>query len=102
MVVTVIKIKIFTKVLLAGSAKGWTDYTPRLRNEPASRVKFDRGAREMAVTLTLQDNDVFDRYRSRKFYVYLAEPNFGKTNSLSHSMRIRILDDGKFTSLPFQ
>ena len=83
-----------SNAFLTGSAKASTDYTPRFRNDPASRVTFDRGAKEATVTIALGDNDIFDGYGSRQFYVYLAEANFGNVDSDNRSLRITIIDNG--------
>ena len=83
-----------SNAFLTGSARAPTDYTPRFRNDPASRVTFDRGAKEAAVTIALADNDTFDRYGIRQFHVYLAEPNFGNVDRNNRSLRIRIIDNG--------
>ena len=85
-----------SNAFLTGSAKAPTDYTPRFRNDPASRVTFDRGAKEATVTIALGDNDTFDGYGSRQFYVYLAEPNFGKVDRYKRTQKITIIDDGMF------
>ena len=89
--------RVFINVWLTGSARSPTDYTPRFRNDPTSRVTFDRGAKEMPVTISLEDNDTFDRRAgARQFYVYLAEANYGNIDRNNRSMKIRILDDGMF------
>ena len=79
---------------LTGSAKAGKDYTPRYQNDPASLETFDRGARQKAVTILLRDNDIYDGYSARQFYVYL--PNGENVDPYSHTMRIRIVDNGMF------